>query len=680
MRKTSQDGGDNMSITSGVENEIKKPIVGIMKTKRNSIKKKVQNFSHESDDGVIEPLLHKEKMETPNQSAKCLLPKTKTESCEKGNDRDKLLSDDRLEKPSLSAAPSVYGNPSIPNGTKETKKIYENSSTIHNHMNSNVFSNFDDAKKIITPRSQILVEINDNKRIGYNPSPLIFTTAKIHTDVKTKSMEPVQVTPVPILSTIEGSVKVGVGKNISGICEGNNMVNTVCTKPYETETKDIKNAQISTASSDFSPCMISSENNFKRNVVMDPDMISASSSILSNHSIKPVNTVDIKKIPNTDLNTATKNTLVSTNIPLNADAKDIKTKASVDVHKNNETNKIVASQGTSANSTKTKKSFEESIIEPKKENILSETSFIKTNDKDNSQSTPVSTATSIKNETISIKTLSPATSAIATSPCTTMTSISNMYSGSLAVSKAVATTSECTKNIITNITSAVKPTVSQALVTLVTTPLITSSSLVISTNPNATTKVLTSKPLAVKTIPVTTSSPKPMTSQSVLVNTVTKPSSGADIVLNKTVKPTEIPSSNTKSNVKTISANNDISKSLNKSKPTTVSTSSTSISTSIVPSVKRQESLKQTTKPTISGTKSSTSTIISKPAIVSSTPTSFSGKGSKPTSTKSSSSSVKTLITSNDKPSNSGSSKTITSTKSLNKQIDAKGTESNKKI
>ncbi|XP_039746169.1 probable serine/threonine-protein kinase nek3 [Pararge aegeria] len=85
---------------------------------------------------------------------------------------------------------------------------------IHNHMNTNVFSVYDASTGSITTKNPILVEIDTSKPGRYSPSPLIFTTAKIHTDSKTKLMEPVQVTPVPILSTIEGNlVKAGIASN-----------------------------------------------------------------------------------------------------------------------------------------------------------------------------------------------------------------------------------------------------------------------------------------------------------------------------------------------------------------------------------------------------------------------------------------------------------------------------------
>lgn len=218
--------------------------MGIIKSKRNSIKKKVQNFSHESDDAVIEPLLQKDKDKSgiSNSSAKHLLSKGKTDS---SDDKDKLLSS-QMERPSLTTAPSAIAGTSLMNGTKGNNlpKTFEHTTTtIHNHMHTNVFSSLDKAKSTVSSKSQILVEIDGNKPTSYNPSPLIFTTAKIHADGKTKHMEPVQVTPVPILSTIEGSlVKMGNISAIDKISSGsssksNNVLNAGCIK---SNTSDIK--------------------------------------------------------------------------------------------------------------------------------------------------------------------------------------------------------------------------------------------------------------------------------------------------------------------------------------------------------------------------------------------------------------------------------------------------------
>ncbi|KAI8440183.1 hypothetical protein MSG28_001573 [Choristoneura fumiferana] len=212
MRKASQDGGDSTSITSGIESETKKPGAGILKSTKNSIKRKVQHFS---DDTANEPLLHKNKeiSEIEKQSAKLLLTKTKTDfGCQKGDDKDKLLADDKIAKPSISDVTKIThhcGLTGISNGLKEQK--YSNSqsistASIHNHMYTNVFGNMEGLKNSVVAKTQILVELDTSKSTGYSPSPLIFTTAKIHTDGKMQQMEPVQVTPVPILSTIEGDI------------------------------------------------------------------------------------------------------------------------------------------------------------------------------------------------------------------------------------------------------------------------------------------------------------------------------------------------------------------------------------------------------------------------------------------------------------------------------------------
>lgn len=216
MFQTSFDGGDIVSITSVFDNENKKPIAGILKTKRNSIKRKVQHFSLESDDGVIEPLLQKvkESTEIGNQSAKNLLSKKTDSVIEKGDDKDKLLADKKSGMPSMTSVPSVTNNAYLVNGTNSMKiSTKSNGSTItdahkpmHNYMYTNVYSNNNTLLGMSPPKSQILVEIESTKLSGYSPSPLIFTTAKIHTDGKSKQMEPVQVTTVPILSTFEGNV------------------------------------------------------------------------------------------------------------------------------------------------------------------------------------------------------------------------------------------------------------------------------------------------------------------------------------------------------------------------------------------------------------------------------------------------------------------------------------------
>ncbi|XP_026491286.2 uncharacterized protein LOC113397238 isoform X1 [Vanessa tameamea] len=196
MRKTSHDGIDVTSITSGIENEIKKAGT---KIKKSSKKRKVQNFSLEFEENIIEPLLQidNEKPEISSRSAKYLLNKTKTDSS--------------FEPTNKSSENSALSANSISTPVSSTSKInntpyISGTAPLHNHMNTNIFGMYDVSKDIATTKNSILVEIDGSKSGGYNPSPLIFTTAKIHTDSKSKLMEPVQVTPVPILSTIEGNI------------------------------------------------------------------------------------------------------------------------------------------------------------------------------------------------------------------------------------------------------------------------------------------------------------------------------------------------------------------------------------------------------------------------------------------------------------------------------------------
>lgn len=172
-------------------------------------------MQHFSDDTANEPLLHKNKeiSEIEKQSAKLLLTKTKTDfGCQKGDDKDKLLADDKIAKPTISDVTGITHHgvlSGVSNGLKEQKCSNSQSmstASIHNHMNTNVFSNMEGLKNSVVAKTQILVELDAGKSTGYSPSPLIFTTAKIHTDGKMQQMEPVQVTPVPILSTIEGGV------------------------------------------------------------------------------------------------------------------------------------------------------------------------------------------------------------------------------------------------------------------------------------------------------------------------------------------------------------------------------------------------------------------------------------------------------------------------------------------
>ncbi|XP_041973086.1 uncharacterized threonine-rich GPI-anchored glycoprotein PJ4664.02-like isoform X1 [Aricia agestis] len=229
MRKTSHDGVDTTSITSGIENEVKKSsTTGIIKMKKSSIKRKVPNFSHESDDGIIEPLLQsdKDKSETAPRSAKYLLSKTKTDSISENEDSIRM-SEINITYFSAStpttAADKVVTATNM-NDAKDSNNVSTGVTTFRNHMNTNVFCVSEASKGKMSTKSPLLVELDAAKTTGYSPS-LIFTTAKIHSDCKTKLMEPIQVTPVPIKSTTEKDVEVSgsINSNKANVA-GNSII------------------------------------------------------------------------------------------------------------------------------------------------------------------------------------------------------------------------------------------------------------------------------------------------------------------------------------------------------------------------------------------------------------------------------------------------------------------------
>lgn len=243
--QTSHDGGDSTSVTSGVENEIKK---SAMKPKKSSLKSKVPSFSQESDDTVNEPLLHKDKDRSEAHSAKyCAIGKTESI---KNKDADN----------SVKSTVTTFGFC----GTTESLLSYKDSeimkttssivAPLHNYMNTNVFNTHENSIINVTTKSQILVEIDSSSQSSYSPSPLIFTTAKIHTDANTKQMEPVDVTPVPILSAIVVSVsKEGnITSNEKKISNGSSVVSPVYTPMPISKRKEEKNS-INDFSTVFSP-------------------------------------------------------------------------------------------------------------------------------------------------------------------------------------------------------------------------------------------------------------------------------------------------------------------------------------------------------------------------------------------------------------------------------------------
>lgn len=311
MFQTSFDGGDISSITSGFDIDIKKPIVGILKTKRNSLKKKVHNFSLDSDDAVIEPLLQKvkETTETGNQSAKNILSKTKTDS--KGDDKDKLLADKQSGMPSMTNIPIVTNSAHLVNGSNNVKvSIKSNGSTItqtHSHLNSYMFNN--DARQN-PPKTQALVGIESTKLSGYSPSPLIFTTAKIHTDGKSKQMEPVQVTPVPILSTIESNVVItGAVTNITtGVNETwrgdneQNMQDNIFSK------NQVSSAPLPRITSNISSDAVTKKSSGNKVIITSSTLMEVSQA----PKVIDVKAIDVKSVPLTsDINVTQREVLKS---------------------------------------------------------------------------------------------------------------------------------------------------------------------------------------------------------------------------------------------------------------------------------------------------------------------------------------------------------------------------------
>ncbi|XP_013135254.1 PREDICTED: mucin-5AC-like isoform X1 [Papilio polytes] len=195
---SSQDGIETTSITSSVESEIRRP----SKTKRSSIKRKIPNFKDDSDDTVNEPLLQSENdVSEFKQSAKFVSSKSKTDSTNGKSDNTSIGT-----KVKTSPTTSTFSeNVTIKGVTTDIESASTSvTASIHNYMNTNVFGAIDTSTSKTT-KSSLIVEIESTKS-SYSPSPLIFTTAKIHTHNKIKEMEPLHVTPVPILSTIEGNV------------------------------------------------------------------------------------------------------------------------------------------------------------------------------------------------------------------------------------------------------------------------------------------------------------------------------------------------------------------------------------------------------------------------------------------------------------------------------------------
>ncbi|XP_038213656.1 topoisomerase I damage affected protein 7-like isoform X1 [Zerene cesonia] len=202
MRKTSKDTGDTMSVNSGVENDIRKS--DISTKKRNSIKKKVQNFSHESDDTALVTLLqtYKDKPDIAKQSAKYTLSKTKTDSIHE-EEEDILKNKDKdIERGNLCKPATTAHNIST-NIVNERSKMLD--SVIVCSPTTHVFGSKSMTSSYNTTTNSLLIEMNDKTTSSVNTNALIFTTAKIHTDSKPKTMDSIQLSSTPILSTAEGN-------------------------------------------------------------------------------------------------------------------------------------------------------------------------------------------------------------------------------------------------------------------------------------------------------------------------------------------------------------------------------------------------------------------------------------------------------------------------------------------
>lgn len=255
--QTSHEVGDSSSVTSGVENEIKKTSAVFGKMKRNSIKKKNPNFGQESDVTVTEPLLQTEKEGTDyvDQSANEIISQPKTEINKKNYKDDIIMPENKAIVSDIPRSVQTINE----NVTYKTQP--STTGFMHNHMNTNIFNSLDKSTNTFTSKNQILVDIDGCRQVSYSSNPLIFTTAKIHSDGKNKHMEPVQVTPVPILSTVEVSVsragKCGEASSnivqaITSICstqcdrDSKNIV-TFPTRPASMQLKDIPSKSVTNA-------------------------------------------------------------------------------------------------------------------------------------------------------------------------------------------------------------------------------------------------------------------------------------------------------------------------------------------------------------------------------------------------------------------------------------------------
>lgn len=214
-------------------------------------KRTAPNLSEESDDAVVEPLLP-DTLDNTIISAK-YFAKEKADTLKEINKR---FNDKKLQSASTSGF--CTNETSLSEKDQAVSKSSQNSSIsnapLHNHMNTNVFHSHESSKASNTTKSQLLVEIDGCKQSRDNPNPLIFTTAKIHTDGKSKHMEPVQMTPAPVLSTVEVSVTKGSHiptTNEKIVSNGTSIMNTLHSLPSVNEKE--KDNTVKTSNSNVPP-------------------------------------------------------------------------------------------------------------------------------------------------------------------------------------------------------------------------------------------------------------------------------------------------------------------------------------------------------------------------------------------------------------------------------------------
>ncbi|GBP59506.1 hypothetical protein EVAR_42411_1 [Eumeta japonica] len=239
MRKTSQDGGDSSSISSSVENEFKRPGAGILKSTRNSIKRKVQSLNTEVDEAVVEPLLQKDKESNgKNLCAKSLLSKSyqtktdhdKSEECKIKYTSENVVGENETKYVNKQPVTTTFKaglTTENDSASRSNISVTDDKNIISNNLNKQFKAIVTISTVQITPNgiegNRIRTCDNISTAVGYIPSTLIFTTAKIHADTKYKDLAPININAVPILSTTETkksttdnkTPKIDIGKQLT---------------------------------------------------------------------------------------------------------------------------------------------------------------------------------------------------------------------------------------------------------------------------------------------------------------------------------------------------------------------------------------------------------------------------------------------------------------------------------